>query len=51
MKKVVITLQIDTDESDNFIKTDIERELNCCSILPDIVNIDISDNETKEQIC
>lgn len=47
MKTVVITLQVNTDESDDFIKTDIEQELNCCSILPDIINIDISDNETK----
>ena len=49
-KKILVYMEVDTDNSDSFIKHDIEQELNCCSCSYEyiIVNvIDIEENENE----
>lgn len=46
-KRITITLEVDTDDktmiTDDFIKNDLEQEINCASNSYDIISI-----ETKE---
>ena len=47
-KKILVYMEVDTNNSDSFIKHDIEQELNCCSCSYEniIVNvIDIEENK------
>lgn len=46
-KRIIVTLEIDTDDeymlSDNFIKKDLEQELNCASNYYEIISIETGD--------
>lgn len=42
MKRIIITLEADTDETDEFIKQDLENEINCCSIYYEVKDIEIN---------
>ncbi len=51
-KKILVYMEVDTDNSDSFIKHDIEQELNCCScfyenIVIKIMNVKDNKNETN----
>ena len=53
-KKVILTLEVESDDmtvlSDDFIRNDLEREINCCSNTYEITDFWALNEWTKEEI-